>query len=77
MTVSSPRVLTPRCPSSTIPTARDAAFGGPPEVLKFYYYCRVNADLKQYNVRYSLLQIPYGAYKRQAGEKIINLARGN
>lgn len=56
---------------SDCPDMRRSA--SPPEVLKFYYYCRVNADLKAYDIRYSLLQIPYGAFKRPGGREIINL----
>ncbi len=56
---------------SNCPNMRRSA--GPPEVLKFYFYSRLNADLKKYNVKYSLLQIPYGAYKKPGGKEIINL----
>jgi glycerophosphoryl diester phosphodiesterase len=46
---------------------------GPPEVLKFYYYSRTGADLGKKGIKYSLLQIPYGAYRRRNGKEIINL----
>jgi len=45
----------------------------PFEVFKFYFYSRLNANLKKYGVKYSLLQIPYGAYKKPNGKEIINL----
>lgn len=46
---------------------------GPFEVLKFYFYSRLNTDLSTKNINYSLLQIPYGVYRRRGGKEIINL----
>lgn len=45
---------------------------GPLEVLKFYFYSRSGTDLSKKNIKYSLLQIPYGAYRRR-GKEIVNL----
>lgn len=45
----------------------------PPEVLKFYYASRLGEDLSLQNVRYSLLQIPYGVYRKPWGTEIIHL----
>ncbi len=45
---------------------------GPLEVLKFYFYSRSGADLGKKNIKYSLLQIPYGVYRRR-GKEVINL----
>lgn len=49
---------------------------GPFEVLKFYFYSRLNTDLAKKNINYSLLQIPYGVYRKRGGDsgkEIINL----
>mgnify|MGYP000871067867 CR=1 FL=1 len=43
----------------------------PAEVLAFYYKCRSGAELGRVN--YSLLQIPYGVYRKPWGAEIINL----
>jgi len=45
----------------------------PPEVLKFYYASRLNEDLSSRNLRFSLLQIPYGVYRKPWGTEIIHL----
>lgn len=46
---------------------------GPFEVLKFYFYSRLNTDLSKKNIKYSLLQIPYGVYRKRGGKEIVNL----
>ncbi len=52
---------------------------GPFEVLKFYFYSRLNTDLAKKEIKYSLLQIPYGVYRKRgggggnSGKEIINL----
>jgi len=45
----------------------------PPEVLKFYYASRLGDDLGKKDIRYSLLQIPYGVYRKLWGTEIIHL----
>jgi len=45
----------------------------PLEVLKFYFYARMNADLSKKHIKYSILQIPFGAYRKPGGKEIINL----
>ena len=45
---------------------------GPFEVLRFYFYSRLDSDFASKGLRYTLLQIPYGVY-RIRGKEIINL----
>ncbi|NLX92459.1 MAG: hypothetical protein GXZ02_01090 [Clostridiales bacterium] len=46
---------------------------GPFEVLKFYFYSRLGTDLGKKNIKYSLLQIPYGVYRKRGGKEVVNL----
>lgn len=43
------------------------------ECLQFYYYCRAGLDLNDLNIKYSVLQLPYGANVMPWRLEIINL----